>query len=140
MLDIVCGWDDTEIFAGRHFREEPGFCALEACAQLCALHVRKRTEFTCHAFLLSISSAAPLPPPILSGKACLEARLKGISQKAFSYKAAIRFKEHPCIQVVLTIGTSDYGKIFKQEHLEHYYRELFASLISETESTDTCTF
>lgn len=128
LLDTICSWDDNTISARRQFQGELRFCLMEACAQLCALHVRRCNEFECHAFLLSVSSIAPLPPDRLHGTGRFEAHLKGRSRQAFSYEAAIRLEGHEPIQADLTIGTIDYGPEFNRIMLRRHYRKIFSSL------------
>ena len=128
MLDAICSWDDKTIVAERTFRQEPGFAAIEACAQLCALHVRRCGDFGCHAFLLSISSVTPLPPNRVQGPGRFEAKSSGASRHAFSYAVEISITPDPPIQVALTIGTTDYGEAFREDKLRRHYRRLFACL------------
>lgn len=128
MIDAISRWDDKRILAGRKFNGEPGFCAVEACAQLSALHVRKRTGFACHAFLLALISVSPLPPGKITGTARLDATLEGISRRAFSYKTTIRLNGCGSIRADLIIGTVDYGEEFNQDCLQHRYETLFSVL------------
>ena len=127
-LDTILSYDANMILAERRFKGEQRFSALEVCAQLCALHVRKRYRFDCHAFLLSFSTVTPIPPKILNGMGRFEGRLNGISQRAFSYDVKFQLEPMAAIQIKLNIGTSAYGKMFKKEKLRPYYQQLFASL------------
>jgi len=128
MLDTIFYCDDNTISGKRQFQGEQRFCAIEACAQICAMHVRRRNVFNCHAFLLSISSVKPLPPKRLNGMGQLFGRLKGISQQAFSYDVKFQLENTAPSQVKLTIGTKEYGEMFKQEKLRQHYQQLFSSL------------
>ena len=127
-LDTILSYDDKMILAKRRFNAERRFSALEACAQLCALHVRKRCEFGCHAFLLSFLAVRPLPPKVLNGMGGFKGRLNGISQRAFSYDVKFKLESTAVIQIKLNIGTSGYGKMFEREKLRPYYQQLFDSL------------
>jgi hypothetical protein len=128
MLDAICRWNDKTIAAVRTFYNAPGFAAIEACAQVCALHVRRRSDFGGHAFLLSVSSVTPLPPERLHGRGRLEAVLLGVSRRAFTYAIEMNLSADPLIQVVLTIGTMDFGETFAKDLLRPHYRRLFSSL------------
>jgi len=128
LLDAVSCWDDKRIAATRQFKGEARFAALEACAQLCALHVRQMEAFRRHAFLLAINAVAPLPPDYIHGPAILEARLKGAGPQAFSYEVCIQFEKFPPIDVSLLVGTAAYGRQFPEEKLKPYYQRLFADL------------
>ena len=128
MLDAILYYDERSILGERQFIGEQRCCAIESCAQLCAMHVRKLKAFTCHAFLLSISSVKPLPPKLLNGRSRCEGRLTGTSQQALSYDVSLNIKGLAPILMKLTIGITKYGKMFDEAPLSKHYQQLFESL------------
>ncbi|MGD9209630.1 MAG: hypothetical protein PVI90_02590 [Desulfobacteraceae bacterium] len=140
MLDAISSWDDKKIIGQRCFHKAPSFAVIEACAQLCAFHVRKLRSFACHAFLLSISAFAPLPPSQLNGLGCFNAHVKSVSQKAYAYGLNVRLEDSVSFKVSLTIGITEFGEKFKADILRDHYRQLFESLykLGLSEFSGTC--
>jgi hypothetical protein len=128
MLDAILSHDDRSILGERQFIDQQRGYAIESCAQLCALHVRKLQAFNCHAFLLSVSSIKPLPPELLNGLGRCKGRLTGTGQQAFCYEVCLNIKGLAPILMKLTIGITKYGKMFEETVLKKHYQRLFESL------------
>ncbi len=132
MLDSIDACDENSVTATRKFAKGSSFFLLEAAAQVCALHVRWHQKFNCHAFLLSVTEAAPLPPKDAAGIGRLEAERKSVSQRAIIYQVEITIPRVPPVAITLTIGTVPYGQRFQADRLKHHYQRLFASLTDRT--------
>lgn len=131
MLDSICQYDKESITAERQFNAAPRFSVFEAGAQLCALHVRWISQFSRHAFLLSMAKVDPLPPFTIEGPGIFKARLKSVSKRAFAYQIAVNLAQRLDIKISLTIGTKRYGDGFEQSRLLRHYQSLFNSLKRE---------
>ncbi len=132
MLDSIENYNEDAITATRQFVEASGFFLLEAAAQLCALHVRWQHKFDCHAFLLSLTEAAPLPPKDAAGRGHIVAERKSVSRRAIAYRVDITIAPSPPLKIALTIGTVPYGQRFQADRLKHHYQGLFTSLTGRT--------
>lgn len=86
-LDAILFCDDREIMT----RTRPGlppYLALEAMAQTCGMHLRRRHDFMVHAFLVSMADL--LYPPALGEKAlAIRATLTTETTAAASYTVQI---------------------------------------------------
>ena len=106
------------------FKNTPGFLAIEACAQLGALHVRYLEDFKQHAFLMQIKSF-PMPAQ-LCGSYHLIGRMTSRSSTALAYTITMENK-------IITTGKllfalKPYDTEFDQTRLTIYYKELFTCL------------
>lgn len=109
----------------------PTFCVVEAMAQLAALHVRFRTEFRRHAFLLKIVRCRGRSWGIMDGTCRCKAQLKGHSVNAFRYYVTAESKMGSLSAGELLIGVRDYDERFQQGLLQGHYQKLFAGLCTK---------
>lgn len=111
---------------------EPGYCILEAIAQLASLHVRYLKDFSCHAFLMTVRHLSLPTDQRILGKMTFDARLRHQSNRTFTYVAQARIAGADPFGGEILISTVDYDDMFKQAYLETHYRKLFACLLNAT--------
>lgn len=112
----------------------PGYLAIEACAQLGALHVRKINDFSCHAFLMKINHFERLYPGLLNDTYRIFARLRGQSQQAFSYQMEMVNENGATTKGRFIIAVKPYDGQFDEFTLNAYYRNLFSCLRTASEN------
>ncbi len=127
LLDRIEETGPDRITGFRRFSEAPAYLAVEACAQLCALHVRYLTGFDCHAFLLGIPQCRLPDAEILSGEYRINATLQSRSDRAFSYNVTAEHGSSP-VSGKFMIATVPYDRKFRKEILQPHYRKVFACL------------
>lgn len=110
----------------------PAWCALEAMAQLAALHVRYLKDFSCHAFLMKVTRMRLPADQRLDGIMSLEACLGHQSDRTAAYRVQARIAEADPLGGEILISTRDYDDTFKHAQLETHYRKLFACLLNAT--------
>ena len=120
---------DTKSIQGQaDFIQIPAFCALEAMAQLAALHVRHNLRFQRHAFLLKVSEFQWPAKQFLEGCCRISAGLSSQGSDAFAYHVEAVGPENEKLNAGLIIGTKAYDEVHKQEILQRHYRDLFHAL------------
>lgn len=132
LLDAVRLTDQQQLVAAGSFIHSPVWHLIEAAAQSAALHQRWLSDFSCHAFLLSIEECLT-PDTLFSGRATITANLLGQSTRAAAYCVRVTFSSSaedrnckcPDWSAALTIGRIPYDANFQRTLLEARYRELF---------------
>lgn len=124
--------DEQAIIGRARFQGAPLFTSLEAMAQLGALDVRRRIDFTAHAFLLKIDLSGWPRAESLDGLFRIEAAPGSRSQRAFQYHTRLRGPAGQEIEAGLMFGVVDYDTAFQKQHLQAYYRDLFTCLRNAT--------
>lgn len=137
-LDRVDHCDATRATARRAVAVTPAWQGLEAMAQLAALHARQRSDFTRHAFLLTVRECAWPPDGELHGPLRIRTGLLAESDRAATYQAVITPDSVPAdvaaspppmsMSATLIIGRTDYDARFNSATLAARYREIFAWL------------
>lgn len=134
MIDAIRQVDSDSIDGAACFDQAPPFAGLEAMAQLAALHVRYRIDFTRHAFLLKVIQCQGPPGEVLIGKFMFKARRKSHSRNAFRYAVAIEGAVDDVLCSELLIGVCEYNKQFQAHYLQGYYQKMFTALCNRTSS------
>jgi len=123
---------EGEIVGRTRLDKAPLYTGLEAMAQLAALDVRRRIDFSAHAFLLKVARCRWPGAETLDGLFRLEARAGSRSLRAFIYRTRAVGPAGLDIEAEMMFGIVDYGKDFQEQHLRHHYRELFTCLCNAT--------
>jgi hypothetical protein len=118
----------AEISGTADFEGMPPYCALEAMAQLAALHVRHCADFRCHAFLLKVGRYQWPTMEVLQGRYRLTAECVSQGSHAFAYRVKALGLECAGLEAELLIGTQSYDDGFREEILQAHYRDLFNRL------------
>ncbi len=136
LLDRITGVTDHSIAAEKIFTNAPAFLGIEALAQLGAYHVRFKSHFEKHAFLLKIMKYPVCMDASLNGRYQLEGTLLSHSAGACCYKLhAHRIdgtRSGPSGPAALSgeflIATVAYDDHFQKDILQHHYRKAFSCL------------
>ncbi|MCP4134583.1 MAG: hypothetical protein GY754_26655 [bacterium] len=132
LLERITGIDENQITGISKERSAESFFLIEVLAQLGALHVRYRTEFRRHAFLLKIEELIiePVEPEeeLETGAYFLEGKLLSSSSRAFQYELEAKLENRAYARGTMLFATVEYGAGFKEEILEQHYRKVFTCL------------
>lgn len=105
---------------------------IETLAQAGAFHLRHRSGFERHAFLLTIDHYRALTPRPDPGIYHVHGRLTGKSARAFAYDLWAGQRDTPCFEGRFLFALGDYDRNFKKESLETHYRNLLSCLKNDT--------
>ena len=111
--------------------DAPSFVGLEIMAQAAALHVRQMTDFTRHAFLLSVQNCTLPPDAVLEGRYRVKAVMGHQSSDAFSYHVIASGPDGARCECELLIGTCAYDDRFPELELSTHYRQIWVRLKGE---------
>jgi hypothetical protein len=128
MLDSIEQATDISIKGVKRFSNSSVYQGLEALAQLGALHVRYKTDFNCHAFLLSIKTCSIDSDKPLNGNFKLSGILQHHSREAFSYKLTAKKNSQIILDGTFIIATIKYDDVFTATTLRTHYKKLFMNL------------
>ena len=135
MIDTILRLEDDIIEGMADFVRAPAFAGLEAMAQLAALHVRWRVDFSRHAFLLSVVRCHGLPDRELDGTLQLQGRVTAHSMHAIRYRVTAATGAGKRLTAELFIGLRDYDTRFRSQRLQDHYREMVARLQAAPQRT-----
>ena len=130
LVDAILDVDAQGMSGHTNFQCAPSFAALEAMAQLAALHVRYRIDFKRHAFLLKVIHVNGLMHNNLDGQLHLEARIESHSRDAWQYQVTALMEGINGMDGRLIIGVRDYYEYFQDHRLRCHYQKRFAALRS----------
>jgi hypothetical protein len=130
-LDCITDVNEETVSGEKSFKNAPFYLGMEAMAQLCALHVRKRCDFERHAFLLSIKKGE-FSAPHLEGRYVLRGKRVGRSQNAFVYQVTGSVDGRDDIMAELLIGTCPYNEAFNGDTLREHYQKVFICLYQKS--------
>jgi hypothetical protein len=138
MIDRITDVNSSCILAEKNIQktEERIFTGIETLAQTGALHVRYLLSFSKHAFLLSIKSYEG-PAELASGLYTISGLCENRSRDAFEYSINAESMNGSTFKGRFLFAVSDYGRDFKQTHLEDHYRNIFSCLTKDTEKNST---
>ncbi len=132
LLERIIELSDTGIRAAADLDDLPMYTALEAMAQLAALHVRHGLKFGRHAFLLKVVHSRWPGQDGLSGRFRLSANLRSRSSNAFAYDVRAQGRDGMALDADLLIGTTPYDGAFREDLLKAHYQEILEKLQSES--------
>jgi hypothetical protein len=134
MIDRIKEVSTSHILAEKKIlkTEDRIFTGIETLAQTGALHVRYLLDFSKHAFLLSIKSYGG-PVQLPSGLYTVSGLCKNRSRDAFEYILTAENIDGSTFKGQFLFAVSDYGREFKQTHLEDHYRNIFSCLTKDIE-------
>lgn len=118
--------DPKEISGICRFDDAAAWLALEACAQICALHVRYHRQFEGHAFLMKINGFSMPSRDRLTGVYPIHGRVKGRSDRAVLFDAALGDNGAPACGGQLIIATRACGP--HETRLKAHYKGVFSCL------------
>ena len=128
LIDSLTHVMDETIRGIRLFSNDPVFLGIESLAQLGAMHVRFKTGFEKHAFLLKINHCRLPDGKSLTGKFSLAGTLISQSSRAFAYTLKASAESRKDIEGEFLFATVDYNKNFKQNILKDHYKNIFSCL------------
>ena len=131
LIDAVQEVNGRGIVGSSCFESVPPFAGIEAMAQLAALHVRYRSDFSAHAYLLKIAGCRGLHRSRLTGVYSLDAKLESHSRQAFRYQVTAAGDPGGSFSSELLIGLRDYDHRFREAILEDHYRKVFSRLTAQ---------
>mgnify|MGYP006294460233 CR=1 FL=1 len=131
MVDQISALDRKQIEGVKSSGGVSLFMAIEALAQLGALHARFLTEFKKHCFLLTIDHLDVSATSFSGGPLRLYGSLIGQTRRAFSYAVQATNEEKTFLYGQLVFAATDYDGRFRREHLEGHYRRIFACLTKD---------
>ncbi len=142
-IDIHSGLSDFRILSSIHRVDQTGikgyaslnnrplFTAIEALAQLGAMHVRWLCNFKKHGFLLKIERLTLPDSTTLQGDLFLEGELMTKSSASFAYNLTAAYGKDTLLSGTFLFSVIDYDNTFEQTHLKAHYKGLFSCLTSE---------
>lgn len=108
--------------------ENQSFLAMEALAQLGAIHARYLCDFNFHAFLLKVNHFDQMAPIIMNDPLDLTAELRVRTQSAFTYGLkAVSNNEFIC-NAEFSFAILPYDKRFKKQETKAHYQRIFTCL------------
>lgn len=110
------------------FDQAPLSLGMEALAQLAALHLRWRMDFTRHAFLMTIRGCRVESTAPLTGQLELEGICVGRTKAAAAYRLQALRDGGAVIAGSFLIATLAYGAEFQEIRLKEHYRSLWRAL------------
>lgn len=116
------------------FDRAPVYAGLEAMAQLAALDVRQKLDFSAHAFLLGIRWCRLPAVRQLDGSFAIGVTPLSHSGQAFAYGTRARGPAGLTLEADLLIGTMAYDGHFQEQQLQSYYRKRWSCLLNATSS------
>lgn len=132
LLDAITSVEEKTIVGAREFSHDFPWLGIEALAQLGAFHVRERTDFQKHAFLLKINRFLLPPSATLQGRYLLQGTLVSHSRAAFVYELqAIKGKMLEFSGNFLYAAV-DYDDTFTESRLRNHYLRIFRCLQNAT--------
>ncbi len=134
LLDAIRPPEAESIEGVKTFYDAPIYEGIEALAQLGALHVRHRLDFSRQVFLLSFRRFTPPESPTLSGRFLLTGTLAGGSQSAWSYRLSAVGDEGNRFSGTFLFSAVDYDDKFKKDILQPHYRKVFECLKSASKN------
>ena len=141
LLDSVSEFTPNRLIGEKLFTSAPPWQALEAAAQLCSLHLRLLTRFSCRTFLLSVEKFALPAGHMPDGLFSLAASLLHRNRQAAEYAASLSMQslhENGCAQNILSlsgiirIGACDYSDKKQEALLKKHYQYLCERLCATT--------
>ncbi len=127
-IDSIVNVEEKRIDGICMFHHDPVYLCIEALAQLGAMHVRYRTDFKKHAFLLKINHCGLPGVRFFTGACDLKGTLVSQSSRAFAYTLTATGDSGEFITGEFIFATVDYNIDFKQDVLSRHYKELFSCL------------
>ncbi len=115
------------------FAQSPSYSLVESMAQLAAMHVRYRSDFDRHVFLLKIQSCELPQRPSLDGDVDLAAERLSHSSHAFGYQVSALMPDGESFGAELLIGSREYDRQFRRENLHPYYQKRFEALLNRND-------
>jgi hypothetical protein len=132
LLDAITSVEEKNIAGAREFFQAFPWLGIEALAQLGAFHVRQRTDFQKHAFLLKINRFFLPQSETLHGCYLLQGTLVSRSSAAFVYELqAIKGKVLEFSGNFLYAAV-DYDDTFTESRLHNHYLRIFRCLQNAT--------
>ncbi len=128
LIDAVTRVTDDTIAGACFFSNDPVFLGMESLAQLAAMHVRYRTDFQKHAFLLKITCCQLPDEDILNGGYHMTGTLTSQSSRSFAYTLHAYSESCDDFKGEFLIATVDYNNNFKRAVLNDHYKKLFSCL------------
>jgi hypothetical protein len=128
LLGSIVGLEPRTIRAVKVFEDAPAFLAMEALAQLGAMHARWSVDFERHVFLLAIQHCVLPASPKVSGRFQLRAEQTAHSRAGFAYEVLAEDDSGPVAQGAFMFATTAYGEAFDRQILETHYRKVLACL------------
>jgi hypothetical protein len=130
LIDAITAVDPEGIAGIKRFVQAPSYLAIEALAQLGALHVRFITAFDRHAFLLNIKRCSLTPQQALSGCYRLCGKLTSRGGSAYCYRLEAVTGDEIRIAGEFLFATVAYDASFEKDILQKHYRKVFSCLQS----------
>jgi hypothetical protein len=128
LLDRITAVDQKNIQGYCLLSESQAYISVEAMAQLGAMHVRYRTDFSCHAFLLGIGNLHMPEKYNHPVKLNMTGILKSRSTSSFSYAVTSEFAGGDAINGDFLYATIPYDEQFQKERLKIHYEKVFSCL------------
>lgn len=132
-IDNIQFMDEAEIVSSLESSQMPFFVLVEKMAQTGAFHIRSRTRFQMHIFLLGIQDLSLPFKNLKSGIYQLRATVKAFAERAFSYTIILQEKGSPPIVSgnFLFAGTA-YNDIFLSHILKPHYQKVAKCLKNDS--------
>lgn len=124
----ITSMDQGTIQAVKVFDDVPSFLAVEALAQLGAMHARWSVDFERHIFLLAIKHCVLPAGPKVSGRFKLRAEQTAHSRMGIAYDVMAEDGNGPVVQGAFMFAATAYDKPFDRRTLETHYRKVLACL------------
>lgn len=134
LLDAIDPPEAERIEGIKTFSNAPVYEGIEALAQLGALHVRHRLDFSRQVFLLSFRRFTPPESQFLSGRFLLTGTLAGGSQSAWSYRLSAMGDQGDRFSGTFLFSAVDYDDKFREDILQPHYRKVFQCLKSASKN------
>jgi hypothetical protein len=110
------------------FDQAPITLGMEALAQMAALHLRWRIDFTRHAFLMTLRNCRAESTAPLTGRLDLEGVCEGRTGAVAAYRLQAMRDGEAVMAGSFLIGTLAYGAEFQETRLKEHYRGLWRAL------------
>lgn len=123
MIEKITRFHENVIEGFSMLDNAPAHLAMEALAQLAAMHMRRQTDFGCHAFLLTVKDCRFVSPTPVRGRLDLSGRCQGRSKAAAVYEMIANQKANTVVAGTFTIATCDYDTTFSKPLLTKYFRD-----------------
>ncbi len=108
--------------------ENQSFLAMEALAQLGAIHARYLCDFNFHAFLLKMNRFDQMAPIIANDPLDLTAKLLVRTQSAFTYGLKAVSNNETICNAEFSFAVLPYDQRFKKQELKAHYKRIFTCL------------
>lgn len=128
LLDCIREAGQDNIEGTLFFTGNQCYLGIEALAQLGAMHVRYITDFSCHAFLLSIRKCSIQEKFVPNSGLLLSGKLLSRSKRGFLYTLKAHSEDKTLIAGEFLFAAIPYDQKFKKECLESHYRKVFSCL------------